>query len=148
MQAKLRSIAALFPDKVSAALYQIAQVMMTEAKRRCPVASDGGVLRASGQVSQPVRVGRSISIILSFGGAAVAYAIAVHETPSGYDPPSWRAMYAHGGEIEWTSSGTGPKFLESVIDEYVGVLPTLLAALLNLNDESFLSSTGLTGAVV
>lgn len=137
MQAKLRKLATAFPDRVAAALYQIAQQIMTEAKRRCPVAADGGTLRASGQVWPPVRSGRSITVMMSFGGAADAYAIAVHETPSEYDPPSWRAMYAHGGTIEWTSSGTGPKFLESVINEYVSVMPTMLAALLNIDDDSF-----------
>jgi hypothetical protein len=106
MIAKLNKIATRFPDRVAAALYQIAQQIMTEAKRRCPVAKDGGTLRASGQVSQPVREGRKISVLLSFGGAADAYAIAVHETISEHDPPSWTIMYEHGGLISWTSSGT------------------------------------------
>ena len=139
MIAKLKSIQTKFPDRVAAALYQIAQQIMTEAKRRCPVASDGGVLRASGLVSDPVRSGRQISVTMSFGGAADAYAIAVHETPGPHDPPSWKIMYERGKMIQWTSSGTGPKFLESVINEYMPVLPTMMAALLNLDDESVFS---------
>jgi hypothetical protein len=139
MIANLKKMADAFPDRVGAALYQIAQQIMTEAKRRCPVASDGGTLRASGQVWPPVRNGRSISVMMSFGGAAEAYAIAVHETPSSYDPPSWHTMYENGGLIQWTTPGTGPKFLESVINEYEPVMPTLLAALLNLDDESVFS---------
>ena len=47
MIAALKKVAANFPDRVAAALYQIAQQIMTEAKRRCPVAADGGTLRAS-----------------------------------------------------------------------------------------------------
>lgn len=136
MMGTLRKIAAKFPDKVAASLYQIAQQMMTESKRRCPVAKDGGVLRASGLVSSPVRNGRKISVTLSYGGAASAFAISVHETPSPHDPPSWHVMYENGGMIQWTSAGTGPKFLESVIDENVPVMPEMLAALLNLEDAS------------
>lgn len=117
MEAKLKEIARLFPDRVAAAIYTEAQIVMTESKRRCPVASDGGTLRASGQVHEPVRSGNKISVTMSYGGAASAYALAVHETPSVYDPPTWRMMYDQGGSIDWTSEGTGPKFLEGPINE-------------------------------
>jgi hypothetical protein len=140
MIATLKKIASKFPDRVAAALYQIAQQILTEAKRRCPVASDGGVLRASGMVSEPVRDGRRISVVISFGGGAIAYAIAVHETMSPHDPPSWQRMYENGREIQWTTPGTGPKFLESVINEFFVVLPTMMAALLNVDDESVFTS--------
>jgi hypothetical protein len=136
MIATLKKIQDKFPDRVAAALYQIAQQIMTEAKRRTPVAKDGGVLRSSGTVEKPVRSGKNISVTMSFGGAASAYAIAVHETQSEHDPPSWTIMYEHGGLIQWSSTGTGDHFLQSVIDEYVPVLPTMLAAMLNLDDES------------
>jgi hypothetical protein len=139
MIAKLQQIADKFPDRVAAALYQIAQQILTEAKRRCPVAADGGVLRASGMVSLPVRIGRSISVTISFGGAANAYAIAVHETISAHDPPSWQKMYENGGLIQWTTAGTGDHFLSSVIDEYMTVMPTLMAAMLNLDSEQVFS---------
>lgn len=139
MIAKLKRIANKFPDRVAAALYQIAQQILSEAKRRCPVAADGGVLRASGMVSQPVRSGRSVSVTISFGGGAMAYAIAVHETISEHDPPSWQVMYERGGMIQWTSQGTGSHFLSSVIDEYMIVMPTLMAAMLNLDNESAFS---------
>lgn len=139
MIAKLKQIQAKFPDRVGAALFQIASQIMTEAKRRCPVAADGGTLRASGFVSPPVRNGRSVSVTMSFGGAAVAYAIAVHEHISAHDPPSWKIMVENGRMIQWTSSGTGDHFLSSVIDEFTPVLPTMLAALLNLDDESVFS---------
>ena len=134
MVSTLKRIAAKFPDRVAAALYQIAQQILTEAKRRCPVASDGGMLRASGMVSKPVRSGRGVSVTISFGGAAIAYAIAVHETISRHDPPSWTIMYERGGLISWTSDGTGDHFLSSVIDEYMTVMPSLLAAMLNVEE--------------
>lgn len=125
-----------FPDRVAAAIYQIAQQILTEAKRRCPVAADGGTLRASGMVSMPVRSGANVSVTISFGGGAASYAIAVHETISEHDPPSWKVTYERGGLIQWTTPGTGDHFLSSVIDEYVPIMPTLMAAMLNLKDET------------
>lgn len=133
MIAALKGYAAKFPDRVAAVLYQIAQQILTEAKRRCPVAADGGTLRASGMVEKPTREGRTVRVTISFGSGAIAYAIAVHETISEHDPPSWTIMYENGGLIQWTSEGTGDHFLSSVIDEYKAVLPEMLAALLNLD---------------
>lgn len=127
MIAKLKQIADKFPDRVSAALYQIAQEILTEAKRRCPVASDGGTLRASGMVAEPVREGRRIYVVISFGGGTIAYAISVHETISEHDPPSWRKVYENGGSIEWTSTGTGDHFLSSVIDEWMPTMNVRIA---------------------
>lgn len=127
MRAKLRALAAQYPDRIAKALYMRGQEVMTEAKRRCPVASDGGTLRASGQVAQPERVGRRVTVTLSFGGAAMAYAIAVHETPSEHDPPSWRMMYRDGGQVQWTSAGTGSHFLSGPIQEAQATLAADLA---------------------
>lgn len=113
----LRQIADRFPDRVAAALYTEAQIELTEAKRRTPVAPDGGTLRASGMVHPPVRRGRNISVMLSFGGAAMDYALAVHEHLSEHSPPSWIAAEASGYGIHWNVPGTGPKFLESTLNE-------------------------------
>lgn len=114
---KLMNVAERFPLRVEAALYQFAQLILTEAKRRCPVAADGGVLRASGMVSEPIREGRNLKVIISFGGGAIAYAIAVHEHLSAHSPPSWIKAEESGHPVQWTTPGTGPKFLESVINE-------------------------------
>ena len=130
--ATLKRIGDRFPDKVLAALYHEGQVVMTDAKRRTPVAKDGGTLRASGRVHPPERHGRRLSVLMSFGGAADAYAIAVHETPSEHDPPSWVAMYEQGGTIDWTSTGTGPKFLEGAINDAMPDMTTRLAARIKL----------------
>jgi len=100
----IRQIADKFPDRVAQALYLEAQIEMTEAKRRTPVdvtphAPHPGQLRASGYVEEPVRHGRNISVTMAFGGAAVDYAIYVHENPD-----------AHHVVGQW-------KYLESVINE-------------------------------
>lgn len=125
MIATLKAISDKFPDRVGASIYYRGQIIMTESKRRCPVAKDGGVLRASGRVSEPVRGrGRFISVTLSYGGAADAYAIAVHEHLSDYSPPSWIIAEENGHPVQWTTPGTGPKFLEGPINE---AQPTLAA---------------------
>lgn len=117
MRSTLRKIAEQYPKKVAAALYVEASIEMAEAKRRTPVAAvNGGTLRASGLVSEPIIEGENISVTMSFGGAAQDYCLAVHEHLSEHSPPSWVIAEENGG-IEWNASGTGPKFLESVINE-------------------------------
>lgn len=128
MRKRLSKIADQFPDKVAAALYQEAQIEMTEAKKRCPVAVPSwylaqgygryrgvpGSLRASGRVAEPVRgPGRHISCELSFGGAAAGYAIYVHEIEDNYHPVG-----------QW-------KYLESVINESRPHMPARIAARLD-----------------
>lgn len=133
MIAKLKEIADRFPDRVAAAIYTEAQIVMTEAKRRTPVARDGGTLRASGRVSLPVRKGRDISVTLSFGGAADAYAIAVHEHLSEHSPPSWIVAEDQGRPVRWTTPGTGPKFLEGPINEAMPDMNARLAKRLHFD---------------
>jgi hypothetical protein len=120
MLATLRKIAEKFPDRVGAALYQEAQIEMTEAKRRTPVditpdAPHPGQLRASGHVAPPVRRGRNISVTLSFGGAAQDYAIYVHENPDAFHPVG-----------QW-------KFLESVLNESRSYMAVRIARRVDLN---------------
>lgn len=112
VMARLRALAASLPQLVEAALYEEAQIEMEEAKRRCPVAPDGGTLRDSGTVHPPERSGRDISVLLSFGGAAKDYALAVHEHPSVHDPYSWKhAKYGVTFHVG------GPHFLSSTLLE-------------------------------
>ena len=113
----LKRIGDRFPDRVASAIFVEAQLIMSESKRRCPVAPDGGTLRASGMVHEPVREGRNISVTLSYGGAAQDYAIAVHEHLSEHSPPSWVKAEESGRGINWNADGTGPKFLEGPINE-------------------------------
>ena len=130
--AALKKIATKFPDRVAAALYHEAQIEMTESKRRCPVAPGGGTLRASGMVAPPVRRGRNISVTLSYGGAAKDYAIAVHEHLSEHSPPSWVAAEQSGHGVHWTQPSTGPKFLESVLNESRATMAARVAARVHL----------------
>lgn len=115
MTAKLKEIAAKFPDRVAAALYMEGQIEMTESKRRCPVSPTAaqfkamgrsmpkgivpGTLRASGTVHEPERDGRNISVTLSYGGAASDYAVVQHE------------------RLDFFHTTGQAKYLESVLNE-------------------------------
>lgn len=77
MQAKIAEVLRLVPAKAGAALYQEAEVEMTESKRRVPV--DTGTLRASGHVQQSEMAADGVSVTMGYGGPAVDYALIVHE---------------------------------------------------------------------
>lgn len=88
LAAKLQKLQREFPERFKSALYQEAQIEMTEAKRRTPVWNPDrkvpyghtpGSLRASGQVHEPERHGGNITVELSFGNELVDYAVYVHE---------------------------------------------------------------------
>ena len=120
MTALLKKVAAKFPDRVAAAIYQEAQIEMTESKRRCPVdvsenAPHPGQLRASGTVHEPERHGKNISVTLSYGGAAANYAVFVHENPD--------AFHKVG---QW-------KYLESVLNESRSTMAARIAKRIDLN---------------
>jgi hypothetical protein len=102
-------------NKVEAALYQEAQIEMTESKQRVPV--DTGTLRASGHVEEPVRSGERVSVSLVYGGAAEEYAIIVHEDMS--------AFHKEGQA----------KYLESVLNESAPHMLERLGKRLNLNEK-------------
>ena len=131
--ARLESIAGAAPSEAARALYEEANLVMTVSKERCPVAPDGGTLRASGTVDEPVVEGRDISVRLSYGGAASDYALAVHEHPSEHSPHSWKVAEAEGRGIHWNAAGTGPKFLEGPVQEARAHLGERLADRIDLN---------------
>jgi hypothetical protein len=119
MIATLRKIAAKFPDRVGAALYQEAQIEATEMKRRTPVdttpnAPHPGNLRNSIHVEEPVREGNHISVTVATGAQA-PYAVYVHENPDAYHPVG-----------QW-------KFMESVINESRAFMAARIAARVHLN---------------
>lgn len=128
LEGRLDLLKKALPGVVGAALYQEALIDMREAKKRCPVAPDGGTLRASGTVDRPEQVGRDIRVRSHFGGPAKEYAIAVHEHLSEHSPPSWQKAQ----NINWTASGTGPKFLESVILESASTINRRVADRISL----------------
>ena len=74
------------------------------------VPSDQGILRGSGFVDTPrTDLGGNISVKVGYGRPAEAYAAAQHEGPgSSSAPPSWSGKTA----LSYTTSGTGPKYLE------------------------------------
>lgn len=105
MQEKLRDIMKRVPARMGAALYQEAQIEMTESKRRVPF--EFGVLKASGFVAEPVYRGTNVSVTLSYGGAAEDYAIVQHE----------RLDFLH-------PKGGQAKYLESVLNESAPYMAT------------------------
>lgn len=113
LRAKLQNLAARMPTAVGDALYQEAQIEMTEAKRRTPV--DTGALRASGMVHQPQMLGRDISVALTFGSVAIGYAVRVHE------------------DLDAFHTVGQAKFLESTLNESRAHLPSRIARRIDLD---------------
>jgi len=115
MLSDIDKAAAQVQKAAKSAVYMEAQIVLTESKKRCPSAT--GTLRASGMVEKPVMEGKNIYAEISYGGAASQYALAVHEHLSVHSPPAWQQAEAFGNGVQWHTPGTGPKFLESVINE-------------------------------
>lgn len=101
----LRDTPKIVLKDVEAALTQEGENIMGDSKEDTPVALDGGTLRASGHVKDPKTKRGKTEVILGYG---TKYAVAVHETPSKHDPPSWV-----GKTI--TFNVGGPKFLEKAM---------------------------------
>lgn len=125
MARKIRNIAQAQPDKVLKALYLEAELIITDSKRNY-VPIDLGTLRNSGYVALPERSGNTVSIKFGFGGAASAYAIAVHETPSKYDPPSWKGNAVSFGQRR-SGGERGPKYLERPLRNALPAIPQRIA---------------------
>ena len=97
MMRTLQAVARRTPARVAAALFQEAEIGMGTKKRRTPVKT--GVLRSSGRVDPPHLSSSTISVRLSFGGAASGYAIPVHENLSARHPVG-QAKYAESVLME------------------------------------------------
>jgi hypothetical protein len=76
-------------------LYLAANDIIAKAIREVP--KDDGPLRSSNFVTSPKRSGDTVTVKLGFGGMSARYALFVHEMPVG---------------TNWTTAGTGPKYLE------------------------------------
>jgi hypothetical protein len=113
MRAKLRRLAAEFPQEVGRALYQEALIEAKESMRRTPV--DTGALRASHETERPKYEGREISVTIKVGGPAAPYALIVHEDLDAYHPVG------------------RSKFLESTIRESKPFLGQRVARRVDLN---------------
>lgn len=79
LEAMLRLFGTKAQDPLGQALYMEAEKIMTESVKIVPV--DWGTLKGSRFVRQPVREGRTVVVVLGYGGAAAPYAWAVHENP-------------------------------------------------------------------
>lgn len=97
---------------MAAAMYREANYVMRKSVETVPV--DYGVLRGSATVTKPNVKGTVIDLNFGYGGAASAYALAVHENPragrTGGVSPSG-VPYKH-----WAKTGTW-KFLERPCQE-------------------------------
>lgn len=103
-----------------------AEKIMTDSKQNY-VPVDKGTLRNSGVVGDPVKDGDTILISIGYGGAAAAYATALHEFPSESSPPTWE-----GKALTFTKPGTGPKYLERPLMKAVDGMTERLADRLKL----------------
>lgn len=95
VRANLMAIASQGVSRVGQALYREGERIMTRSKEEF-VPVDTGVLKASGTVHPP-RYTPSVGwdVMLSYGGAAEAYAIVQHETPWFYHPVGqWKYLEA------------------------------------------------------
>lgn len=111
---RLKKIAKTFPSIVAQSVFVEAELIMTKSKKdHVPV--DLGTLRSSGMVSMNQTWNQYIEAVMSYGGAAAPYALAIHEHPSGHSPPSWQ-----GQSIRFSPRGRGPKYLERPL---FGALP-------------------------
>jgi hypothetical protein len=77
---------------------------------------DKGTLADSGKRSEVEYDGKTFTVAIGYGAegsGAEAYAVAVHEHPSGYDPPSWQ-----GTDVHFTGEpNRGPKYLERGLND-------------------------------
>lgn len=95
--------------RIPAAMRIEAETIMTTSKRdHVPV--DLGTLRGSGRVGKVIKLRKDFSITMSYGGAASAYALAIHEHLSSHSPPSWKRA-----RVKFNPAGRGPKYLERPI---------------------------------
>lgn len=87
---RLKTIADRTQKETAKAIRYEVEKIGTAADRIVPV--DLGALRASRTITGPTINGSEIECSIGYGGAAAAYAVAVHETPSEHDPPSWEGV--------------------------------------------------------
>jgi len=77
---KLQDINRKHPLAIDAALFETATDIMNDSKDNF-VPVDTTNLQASGHVDLPERKRNKVTVTMGYGGAAAAYALAVHENP-------------------------------------------------------------------
>lgn len=111
LQAVLARISGNVPLTAARALFEEAEAIMADSKEHY-VPVDLGTLKNSGHVELPKIDVDGVSVQLGYGGAAKAYALAVHEHLSVHSPRSWKAAEASGRGVHFSPAGHGPKYLE------------------------------------
>jgi hypothetical protein len=96
------------PRLAARALYEEAQEAFILSQNMVPV--DMGVLKSSGQVHFPVVSGTKAMVMITYGGAASAYAVYVHEIP-----PNSGGRWGKGAKH---ASPTRYKYLEYPVKRY------------------------------
>ena len=114
------------PKAIGKVLYGEAEEIMGDSKANyVPVAPDGGTLRASGHVQLPKIKGSKVTVTMGYGGAASAYALAVHEHLSEHSPRSWKIAESKGTGVHFNVGG--PKYLETPTLEAAKDMPRRLS---------------------
>lgn len=136
ISAKMRELSKLMKQQIEQALVEEAEAIVRRIKDEGLVPKDTGLLEDSIKVVSGLEQGRSekgqftssadISVTISAGGPDVPHAVAVHETPSGFDPPTWE-----GKEVHFTRGG--PKYLERPLLEAENGLVQRIAAKVRLS---------------
>jgi Bacteriophage HK97-gp10, putative tail-component len=95
---------------MAAALYTEAEATMAESKEEVPV--DTGALRASGTVALPEYTEGGVVVEMGYGGAAVDYAIFVHEDLTKHHPVG-NAKFLEG-PVNRRAAGMGERIGQGV----------------------------------
>ena len=114
MGVRLGILEKAFPVLFSEVLAEEGQDVLDVAQDRfVPVETEA--LKDSGELILTPFKGGAYFVHVQFGNTSEteAYAVAVHEHPSfASSPPSWHPL---GKVINWSKTGTGPKYLEKPI---------------------------------
>lgn len=138
MTGKLTRVAKLQRARFAASILSAARDILTDSQDHY-VPVDKGDLSASGYVDPLFGNSTTASdlIAVSIGYAPpgtpeAAYALAVHEHPSRYSPPSWRNVRdrktGQFRRVQFHPSGHGPKYLELPLRAAAGRLLNELGA--------------------
>jgi hypothetical protein len=106
MIARLERVGSGIGQGAARPLKKEAEAVMTDSKQNYVPVGATGNLRNSGYVGAPEVSQDVVSIEIGYGGAASAYAEAVHEHLSEHSPASWKKAET----VHFTQGG--PKYLE------------------------------------
>lgn len=104
---RLRAYAGRASKAARRGLFEGANAILTDAKKRCPV--DLGNLKGSGYATQPEATADGVRVQVGFGGPATPYALRQHE------------------ELGWHHDVGEAKYLENAVDAKGSEVPRLVA---------------------